>query len=157
MMNKGMYSSKSPEYETPQDLFDLLHKEFRFTLDPCATPDNAKCDQYFTVEDDGLSIPWSGSVFMNPPYGDVIIYWMKKAYEESLRDEVWTVVCLVPCRTDTVWWHDYVMMAHDIRLIKRRLKFGGLKNSAPFPSAVVVFTGQDDGLCVTTLDFKGGK
>jgi len=136
MMNEGMYSSKTPEHATPQDFFDKLDAEFNFTLDPCATRENAKCEEYLTKADDGLQHRWWGVVFMNPPYGREIGKWMKKAYESS--QEGATVVCLVPSRTDTRWWHDYAMKG-EIRFIKGRLKFGGSKNSAPFPSAVVIF------------------
>ena len=136
MINKGLMTSKTPEWSTPQDLFDKLNREFYFTLDPCATPENAKCKRYFTREQDGLKQTWDGVVFMNPPYGRGIVEWLKKAYE-SAREGA-TVVCLVPSRTDTRWWWDYCMKG-EIRFIKGRLKFGGSKNSAPFPSAVVIF------------------
>ena len=136
------YSSKTNEWSTPQDFFDELDKEFNFTLDPCATSENAKCNKYFTVEDNGLKQDWSKDVvFMNPPYGREIKYWVQKAYEESLKGA--TVVCLIPSRTDTKYWHDYIFgKADDIRFIKGRLKFGGSKNPAPFPSAVVVYKGK---------------
>ena len=133
------YSSKTNEWSTPQDFFDELDKEFSFTLDPCATDGNAKCDKYFTVDDDGLIQDWSNDiVFMNPPYGREIKHWIKKAYEESLNGA--TVVCLIPSRTDTTYWHDYIFgKAYDIRFVRGRLKFGGSKNSAPFPSAVIIY------------------
>lgn len=135
--NEGLTSSKTGEWETPQWLFDQLDAEFHFTLDPCATYENAKCAMFYTKEDDGLSRDWGGeSVFMNPPYGREIVKWVKKAYEEGTE-----VVCLLPARTDTRWWHDYVMKAAEVRFIRGRLRFGGCKNSAPFPSAVVVFNG----------------
>ena len=132
------FSSKTDLWSTPQATFDYLNDKFEFTLDPCAMPDNAKCKKYYTKEDDGLSKSWAGEVvFMNPPYGREIGLWMKKAYEESINA---TVVCLVPARTDTKWWHDYVIggMAQ-VEFIKGRLKFGDSKNSAPFPSAIVIF------------------
>ena len=133
------YSSKTNEWSTPQDFFDELDKEFNFTLDPCSTSENAKCAKYFTVEDDGLKQDWSNDVvFMNPPYGREIKHWIKKAYEESLNGA--TVVCLIPSRTDTTYWHDYIFgKAYDIRFVRGRLKFGGSKNSAPFPSAVIIY------------------
>ena len=136
------YSSKTNEWSTPQDFFDELDKEFNFTLDPCATSENAKCTKYFTVEDDGLKQDWSKDVvFMNPPYGREIKYWVKKAYEESLKGA--TVVCLIPARTDTTYWHNYIFgKADDIRFIKGRLKFGGSKNPAPFPSAIIIYKGE---------------
>lgn len=135
------YSSKSNEWATPQNLFDELNDEFNFTLDPCATDENAKCSKYFTIEDDGLSKDWSNDVvFMNPPYGREIKKWIKKAYEESLNGA--TVVCLIPARTDTTYWHDFIFdKADDIRFLRGRLKFGNSKNSAPFPSAIVVYLG----------------
>lgn len=138
MINKGLMTSKTPEWETPKDFFDELNKEFHFTLDPCATLENAKCANYFTKEQDGLKQPWGGVVFCNPPYGRVIGDWMRKAHTEAQNGAV--VVCLVPARTDTRWFHDYAMKG-EIRFIKGRLKFGGSKNSAPFPSAIVVFRG----------------
>lgn len=135
------YSSKSNEWATPQNLFDELNDEFYFTLDPCATDENAKCSKYFTIEDDGLSKDWSNDVvFMNPPYGREIKKWIKKAYEESLNGAM--VVCLIPARTDTTYWHDFIFnKADDIRFLRGRLKFGNSKNSAPFPSAIVVYQG----------------
>lgn len=135
-INDGLFTSKTPEWSTPQDLFDKLNEEFHFTLGPCSTPENRKCGRYFTEEVDGLTQQWDGVVFMNPPYGREIKYWMKKAYESAQAGAV--VVCLVPSRTDTKWWWDYAMKG-EIRFIKGRLKFGGSKNSAPFPSAIVIF------------------
>ena len=136
------YSSKTNEWSTPQDFFDELDKEFNFTLDPCATSENAKCTKYFTVEDDGLKQDWSNDiVFMNPPYGRDIKYWIKKAYEESLNGA--TVVCLIPSRTDTAYWHNYIFgKADDIRFLRGRLKFGESKNPAPFPSAIIIYKGE---------------
>lgn len=102
MLNAGLFSSATGEWSTPQDVYDALDTEFGFTLDPCATPENAKCERYFTKEDDGLAQEWTGVVFMNPPYGRQIGRWLKKAYESALAGA--TVVCLVPSRTDTRWW-----------------------------------------------------
>ena len=131
------FSSQTDLWETPQDFFDKLNDEFGFNLDVCATPQNAKVFRFFTKEHDGLSQDWGESIcWMNPPYGREIGKWMKKAYESSLAGA--TVVCLVPARTDTAWWHDYAIKG-EIRFVKGRLKFGGHKNSAPFPSAVVIF------------------
>ena len=152
MINKGMMSSNSNEWSTPQDLFDALDKVFSFNLDPCANKENHKCDRYFTIEDDGLSLPWSGSVFMNPPYGSVIGHWIKKAYEESQRHDVEVVVCLIPSRTDTRYWHNYVMKASEVWLIKGRIRFSG-KDPAPFPSAVVVFNGSNGPLKVKSYNW----
>lgn len=136
------YSSKTNEWSTPQAFFDELNKEFNFTLDPCATSENAKCTKYFTVEDDGLKQDWSkDTVFMNPPYGREIKYWVQKAYEESLKGA--TVVCLIPARTDTAYWHDYIFgKADDIRFLRGHLKFGDSKNPAPFPSAIIIYKGE---------------
>ena len=135
-MNKEMFTSNTDLWATPIEFYKKLDEIYKFTLDVCATDENAKCDKYFTKEIDGLQQQWDGSVWMNPPYGKEIIKWMKKAYESSLQGA--TVVCLVPSRTDTRWWHEYAMKGN-ITFIKGRLKFGDAKNSAPFPSAVVVF------------------
>jgi len=130
------FSSKSNEWYTPIHFYNKLDKEFNFTLDPCCTKDSAKCKKFYTKDDDGLSKDWSNEiVFMNPPYGREIKYWIKKAYDESLKGAL--VVCLIPARTDTAYWHDYCMKG-TIRFIRGRLKFSN-KNSAPFPSAVVIF------------------
>ena len=132
-----MWSSKTAEWSTPQHIFDELDKEFNFTLDPCATHENAKCEKYYTIEDNGLIRVWAGeTVFMNPPYGREIRHWVKKAYEESLNPDT-KIVCLLPSRTDTRWFHDYCVKG-TIWFLKGRLKFGGAKNSAPFPSMVVI-------------------
>jgi phage N-6-adenine-methyltransferase len=131
-----MFSSVTDLWSTPQDLFDKLYAKYNFTCDVCATPENAKCANYFTIDQDGLKQNWGGCCWMNPPYGREIGKWMKKAYESSLVGA--TVVCLVPARTDTAWWHDYAMKG-EIEFLRGRLKFGGHKNSAPFPSAIVIF------------------
>lgn len=131
------FSSATDEWPTPQKLFDALDAEFGFTLDPCATKANAKCRRYFTKEEDGLRQDWADeTVFMNPPYGRAIGRWMAKAYAASRAGA--TVVCLVPARTDTTWWHRYAMKGQ-IRLLKGRIRFEGGRHSAPFPSAIVVF------------------
>ena len=141
-MDKVHYSSKTDEWETPDDLFAKLDAEFHFTLDPCATKDNARCAKYYTKEDDGLIQSWLGNVvFMNPPYGSQLKLWAKKAFEESSHA---TVVCLVPSRTDTSYWHDYFMKADEIRYIRGRLKFKGGRSCAPFPPAIVIFNGRVD-------------
>lgn len=106
-MNDAMFSSKTDLWATPQSFFDDLDSEFGFELDVCALPSNAKCERYFTPADDGLSQTWSGVCWMNPPYGKEIGLWMRKAYLSSRQGA--TVVCLVPARTDTRWWHDYAM------------------------------------------------
>ena len=138
MITSGMMSSNTPEWATPQSFFDALNQEFHFDLDPCSTHENAKCERHFTKEDDGLSKSWGGGiVFCNPPYGRELPKWVKKCYEESQRGAF--VVMLIPARTDTRWFHDYIYGKAEIRFIKGRLKFGNAKQSAPFPSMVVVF------------------
>lgn len=140
MNTEIMFSSKTDLWETPQSFYDELDKEFQFTLDPCATPENAKCEMFFTKEMNGLTQNWGGNrVFCNPPYGKEIGKWVKKAYEESKKNDT-TVVMLIPARTDTAYFHDYIYhKAKEIRFVKGRLKFGQSKNAAPFPSMVVVF------------------
>jgi site-specific DNA-methyltransferase (adenine-specific) len=134
-----MFSSNSYEWETPQDLFDMLDAEFHFTLDPCATPENAKCERFFTKEDNGLLQDWyCERAFVNPPYGREISKWVEKSYHEALYNGA-LVVMLIPARTDTRYWHDFVMNAEEIRLIKGRLYFGDGTKRAPFPSAVIIF------------------
>ena len=143
-MNKELiFSSKTDMWATPQEFYDKLNDEFNFTLDPCATEDNAKCDNFFTVDDDGLKQDWSGNiVFCNPPYGRAIKEWVKKSYEESLKNNT-TVVMLIPSRTDTIYFHDFIYGKAEIRFIKGRLKFGDAKNSAPFPSIVVIYRNNE--------------
>lgn len=132
-----MFSSKTDLWATPQEFFDSLNREFRFTLDPCCTHENAKCEKHFTKEEDGLSKSWEGEVvFCNPPYGRELSAWVRKCSEESKHAQV---VMLVPARTDTKWFHDYIYGKAEVRFVKGRLKFGDSKNSAPFPSMVVVF------------------
>lgn len=123
-MNRVVFSSESDEWGTPQHVFDALNDEFRFTLDPCSTDDNAKCEAHFTAQDDGLSKSWTGeTVFCNPPYSNVK-QWVEKCYTES-RKKCTTVVALLPSRTDTRWFHEYVYGKAEIRFIKGRLKFSG--------------------------------
>lgn len=130
------FSSKTDLWETPQDFFDKLNKEFAFTLDVCALSQNAKCKRFITPEADGLQVGWKGEIcWMNPPYGRYIGRWVAKAAMREAR----TVVCLLPARTDTKWFHDYIYGKAEIRFIKGRLKFGDSKNSAPFPSMIVIF------------------
>jgi len=138
------FSSASEEWETPQHIFDSLNEEFHFTLDPCATHKNAKCEKYYTKEDDGLAQSWAGErVFMNPPYGREIEKWIRKAWRSSLESNT-IVVCLLPARTDTRWFHRYCAEGM-IWFIQGRLKFGENENSAPFPSMIVIFPKDYDG------------
>jgi phage N-6-adenine-methyltransferase len=156
MLSPSLFSSDSQEWTTPQDFFDSLDAEFHFTLDPCATPENAKCKRYFTKADDGLKQQWTGRVFMNPPYGREIGKWVKKAYEES-QSNAEVVVCLLPARTDTRWWHDYCLRG-DVHFIKGRLKFGKASNAAPFPSVIALFPQAGSGAKLTHLcDVKGAQ
>ena len=129
-----MFSSATDLWETPQGFFDRLSREFKFSTDVCATDDNHKCQKYYTKETNGLQQEWTGVCWMNPPYGRKIGKWVEKAYKSNA-----VVVCLVPARTDTRWWHEFCMKSKEIRLVQGRLKFGGSKSSAPFPSAVVIF------------------
>jgi len=132
------FKSKSNDWSTPQDFFDKLDREFSFTLDPCASFRNAKCEKFFTADTDGLAQSWTEEVvFMNPPYGRETGIWIKKAYEESKRGAI--VACLIPARTDTAYWHDYIFPYAEVRFVRGRLKFGDHKVPAPFPSAVVIF------------------
>lgn len=137
-LNESQYMSNKDEWETPQPVFDKLDGEFHFTLDPCASDENKKCDKYFTKEIDGLIQSWSDdTVYMNPPYGKELAKWVRKAFEESQNGTV--VVCLIPSRTDTRFWHEFVMRAREIRFVTPRLSFVGSDNKAPFPASVVVF------------------
>ncbi|KAA6313545.1 hypothetical protein EZS27_035698 [termite gut metagenome] len=122
-------SSNTDLWETPQDLFDNLDAQYRFTLDVCAIPQNVKCLRYYTPKQDGLLQDWKGICWMNPPYGREIIKWVKKAYESSLVGT--TVVALLPARTDTVWFWEYVYHKAKITFVQGRLKFGGGKGAAP--------------------------
>lgn len=135
IQKKWYQSSESPEWPTPQWLFDRLDEEFHFTLDVCATDKSAKCKKYYTIKDDGLSKEWEGICWMNPPYGKEIADWMAKAKEMARAG--CTVVCLVPARPDTNWWWDNAIDG-EIRFIRGRLKWPGSDTMAPFPSAVVV-------------------
>ena len=137
MISRTLFSSKSAEWATPQFLFDALDAEFGFDVDVCATAGNAKCKRYFSSAVSGLFQDWHDWVcWMNPPYGRTLAQCMKKAYESARRGA--TVVCLVPARTDTDWWHRYAQRG-EVRFLRGRLKFGDARNSAPFPSAVVIF------------------
>lgn len=142
MNTKVMFSSKSDEWETPQAFFDSVNLEFNFDLDVCASFYNHKCDQYFSFIDDGLSQDWSGhTVWCNPPYSE-IGKWVSKAFYETKNDNT-TVVLLIPARTDTKYFHNYIYQRSEIRFIKGRLHFGESKNAAPFPSMLVIFRGAN--------------
>lgn len=137
MNTEVMFSSKTGLWETPQDLFDKLDEEFHFTLDVCALPENAKCERYYTPEMDGLSQRWDGVCWCNPPYGRDVWKWVAAGQVASVMGS--TVVMLLPARTDTRWFHDWIYGKAEVRFIRGRLKFGGRRTGAPFPSMVVIF------------------
>lgn len=140
MKIKGLMSSKFNEYETPQELYDICNSCFHFQLDVCASDKNYKHYKYLTKEDDGLHKNWANRNWMNPPYGQVIGDWIKKAYNESLKGNI--VVCLIPARPDTKYWHNYCFKSNYIVFIKGRVHFllnGKDAGPAPFPSCLVIF------------------
>jgi phage N-6-adenine-methyltransferase len=131
------FSSKRENWETPPALFAKINAEYQFTVDVCASAENAKCARYYDRALDGLKQDWAGErAWMNPPYGRGIGKWMQKALNESRRGAV--VMCLVPARTDTRWWHDYAMRGQ-VTFLRGRVRFVGARNGAPFPSALVLF------------------
>jgi phage N-6-adenine-methyltransferase len=136
-MNSVHFKSDKDNWETPTDLFTVLDREFHFEWDVAADPINTKCKRYYTPEDNGLAQEWQGVCWLNPPYGNAIAKWMRKAFESASVGSA-TVVCLVPSRTDTKWWWNHAQYG-EIRFLPGRLKFVGAENSAPFPSAVVIF------------------
>lgn len=135
-MNKGLYTSNTDLWSTPQKLFDQYGSGLK--IDVCAWPENAKCSKYFSPRVDGLKQDWNEDFWMNPPYGREIGKWVKKACEESIKHCV-RGVCLLPSRTDTAWFHDWVLGKGEIEFLRGRLKFGDSKNSAPFPSIIVIY------------------
>ncbi len=144
--NNVHFSSQSSDWETPSDFFNRLRGEFRFTLDVCATDENAKCTAYYTEEHNALTKRWYRAVaphcwaWMNPPYGREIKHWVQKAALQNALGL--SIVCLLPARTDTKWFHDHVFgTCQELRLVKGRLKFGSHRNSAPFPSMVAIYHG----------------
>lgn len=145
MKHVAAFSSNTQEWYTPREFLAALAEEFGpFTLDPCATPESTAADRFFTKDDDGLAQSWANeTVFLNPPYGYGIGKWIQKAYEEFALHGA-TVVALIPAKTETRWWHDYVMLADEIRFIKGRMRFSGSAINAPFPSCVVVWNSWSD-------------
>ena len=138
MINKGMMSSSTDEWATPIKYYEELDNVYHFSLDPCSTEENHKCKKYFTKKDDGLKQSWGGyRVFCNPPYGREISKWVEKAYLENKNNNAF-IVMLLPARTDTRWFHNYIYNKHKIIFIKGRLKFNDGKQSAPFPSMLVI-------------------
>ena len=148
MLNQGLFSSEKQDWCTPQQFFDELDAEFHFVLDAAATHQNSKCKRCFTPVDDGLIQNWDvgGAVYCNPPYGKEIGLWVKKAYEEAQKGT--TIVMLIPARTDTKYFHEYIYHKAEIRFVKGRLKFtdenGTPKGTAPFPSMVVIYNRKDN-------------
>ena len=140
MITKGLFSSNTNEWATPRAVFDALDAEFYFNLDPCSTHENAKCEMHYTIEDDGLTKNWGGRrVFCNPPYGRELPRWVRKCFEEAKKPDT-LVVMLIPARTDTAYFHDYIYhQAREIRFLRGRLHFNESRNAAPFPSMIVVF------------------
>lgn len=139
MISAIHFSSESDAWATPRDLFAKLDARWRFNLDPCATPANATCARYFTKAQNGLLQPWTGRVFMNPPYGREIGRWVEKAAAEVRLHNAELVVALLPARTDTRWWADWVAPWARVRFLTGRLHFSGSKHAAPFPSAITVY------------------
>ena len=138
-MNKVFFSSNSNEWATPKLFFEYLNNEFNFTLDPCATVENYKCSKYYTIKENGLAQEWNNEVvFCNPPYGRELPQWVKKCYEEHKKNNI-TVVMLIPARTDTSYFHEYIYNKSEIRFIRGRLKFNDGKQCAPFPSMLVIY------------------
>lgn len=145
MNTKLMFSSKEEKWATPQSFFDALNEEFHFTLDPAASDDNAKCEKYYTKEQNGLTQSWQGeTVFCNPPYGRNVGEWVKKAHDEHAKGDC-TIVMLLFARTDTKWFHEYVLGKAEVQFVRGRLKFGDEKNPAPTPSIVVIYRRRKDG------------
>ena len=139
------FTAKGVEYETPDHIFDPLRAEFSFTCDVAADDTNAKCPTYFTKEDDALTQDWRGMCWMNPPYGNLLRQFVEKAYHES-RNSDCTVVCLIPVRANTQWWHRYVMKANEIRLIRGEVKFKGFKRGLWWPMCIVIFDSDNGGI-----------
>ena len=141
-LTTGLFTSNTDLWATPPKFFEQLNAEFHFDLDPCATAENAKCADLFTPEIDGLKQDWGGRrVFCNPPYGKEIGKWVEKCYNESKKPGT-LVVMLIPARTDTAYFHDFIYHKAELRFIRGRLHFNGSKQGAPFPSMVVIFKSQ---------------
>jgi phage N-6-adenine-methyltransferase len=147
MINEALFTSNKEDWETPQDFYDRLNAKYHFEWDLAASDDNAKCSCYFTRDDNSLEQDWeglSGNLFLNPPYGRELKLWVKKAATTGLKDKQ-NLVMLIPSRTDTSYWHDYIFNHAEIKFLRGRLKFevdGVSGDSAPFPSAVVIYTGD---------------
>lgn len=138
-MNRDvLFSRKSDEWPTPEELYAQLNEEFGFTLDPASTDENHKTEKYYTAVENGLKQDWGGErVFLNPPYSQVAD-WVKKAWEESTKPNT-LVVLLLPARTDTKYFHGYIQHRSEVRFLRGRLKFGDSTGNAPFPSMIVIY------------------
>lgn len=139
--NNGRYNGNGRHWQTPPEVFEPLHAEFAFTLDPCATPQSAKCSRFFTEAEDGLVQDWgSERVFMNPPYGREIYAWTRKAREAAARGAL--VVGLLPASTDLAWWHEDVVGFAEVRYLRGRVRFitdGPYRASGFFASVIVIW------------------
>lgn len=154
MIDCALGVAETVEWPTPPEFFAVVDAEFHFNLDVCATAENAKCAKFYTLKENGLAQPWTGMVWMNPPYGSEIPRWLRKAYDVACAGEA-TVACLIPARTDTLWFHEFCA-AGEIRFLKGRLTFIGSEWPAPFPSMLVVFHAHlDPGGVMKAWDWKG--
>lgn len=144
MINKGLFTSQKDDWETPKDFFEKLDKHFNFEWDLAASNNNSKCSKFFTKENSALKEDWGGLngwLWCNPPYGKELRHWVKKASESRAN-----VVMLIPARTDTSYWHDYIFDKAKVVFLRGRLKFevdGEPKDAAPFPSALVIFENEE--------------
>lgn len=140
MVDKALFSSDSTEWCVPSELFNKCNNRWGpFALDAAATLNNTQCDVFYTKDDDALKHNWYGRVWVNPPYGREVGRWVKYAYEQVMLGFAQRVVMLLPSRTDTKWWHEWVKRAREIHFLKGRVCFVGGNSCAPFPSVVVVF------------------
>lgn len=146
-INPAIFSSKKDDWETPQYYFDSLNKRFQFTVDAASSESNHKLPRYWTAEDSGLVKPWAGErVFPNPPYGRQMVEWMRKCYTEWSSGQCQIIVALVPARTDTRWFHNFVYKKADLEFLRGRLRFevcGISKDAAPFPSMICIYRGEN--------------
>ncbi len=131
------FISNTVEWETPPNLFNPLNDEFGFTLDVAATIENAKCEKFWTIQDDGLKMPWNGTCWLNPPYGRDVPKWLERALTESYHGTI--IVALVPARTNTKWFHDLCLKVAEVRFVCGRPKFGDSDHGLPLPLAVIIY------------------
>lgn len=137
-MTSAMFLSQSIYWNTPKDLFLKLNEEFNFDLDAAANEKNKTCEIFLDEEINSLTVDWHGKVFCNPPYSRNLHLWLQKAHQEISKNAT-VIVMLLPARTDTKWFHDFVLNKCEIRFIKGRLRFSEHKMNAPFPSMIVIF------------------